>query len=75
MKELLELQARKKKQKAKQKQQVEEFMNTNLGYLTGTLAGQGGVVKHTKPVERQIGDLAQPKGAMPTAALKRSKAS
>ena len=37
-------------------------MDSNIGYLTGTLAGVNGM-KHTRPVRSQIGDLADPKGS------------
>ena len=44
------------------KKKTEDFMRTNLGFLTGTYVGAGSnVVTNTQVARKQVGDLAEPK--------------
>ena len=62
IKELLEIQLKKKKEKEQMQKKTEDFMRSNLGFLTGTYVGAGtNVVTNTQVARKQVGDLAEPK--------------
>ena len=63
MKELLEIQARRREEKRQLLNQSVDFMNRNIGHLTGTYAGAKDM-HHSKVSITQVRkDLADPKAA------------